>query len=272
VYWVYKCNSRNHPYQVAYGDWNDFFVEGRTSRWGSTEWVKAFGRCAPGDTVLAYQTDRNELVGVVKVVELRPRRQYRDLIIKPLKLIGVKVRPLKELDAKIAAIPAFQSGPIQTLYSIDYSDARRLLRTAGLQIKLERQTLKSETVSILKRGGGFGSPTENKITEDAAVKYVKKHFQQRGWQVRDVSSEKCGYDLFCSRRKSAVHVEVKGVAGSLRRFIITAAERRQWEIDKSFVLAIVTSARSAKPSLDIFRGSDSIKRFYFEPLSFMVSG
>ena len=104
------------------------------------------------------------------------------------------------------------------------------------------------------------------------MRHVKKHFRQRGWEVRDVSKQKPGYDLLCTRSRSTVHVEVKGISGSLRRFIITAAEKRQWMADKCFVLALVTNARSANPTLDLYRGPESIQRFYFEALSFMASG
>ena len=271
MFWVYKCNSRNLPNQVVYGDWNDFFVAGRTGQWGSTEWVKALAKAASGDTILAYQTDRKELVGLAKVVALRPRGQYLDLILKPLKQIVVRLPALKALDEQIAAIRAFQPSFPKTLYPIEYSDLQRLLRAAGLSIKLERRAAKAVTLSE-RKGAGFGSPLENKLTEDAAMKHVTKHFRRRGWEVIDVSKQNCHYDLSCTRKKSTVHVEVKGIKGSVRKFIITAPEKRQWEGDRSFVLAIVTNARSTKPNIDLHRGPESIRRFYFEALSFIASG
>jgi hypothetical protein len=115
MFWMYKCNSRQHPYLVAYRDWNDFFLGAQEDQWGWTEWVPALSNARRGDTILAYQTDRNELVGLAKVKALRPRGKFLDLILRPLKKIGVKVRPLKKLDPKIAAIPALQPGRIQTL-------------------------------------------------------------------------------------------------------------------------------------------------------------
>ena len=93
MYWVYKCNAQNHPYQVAYGDWNDFFVANTSAEWGSTEWVPALARARRNDTILAYQTDRNELVGLARVVRLKPRGRFQDLILEPLKKIGVQYGP-----------------------------------------------------------------------------------------------------------------------------------------------------------------------------------
>jgi len=138
VFWIYKCNSRQHPYQVAYGNWNDFFLGGQEDDWGSTEWVPDLSNAQRGDTILAYQTDRNELVGLAKVTALHPRGKFLDLILRPIKKIGVKVRPLKKLDRKIAAIPALQPGPIQTLYEITATDAKRLLRAADKALETKK--------------------------------------------------------------------------------------------------------------------------------------
>src|SRR5438876_4985802 len=135
--WIYKCNSQNRPHQAAYGDWNDFFFEDATGQWGSTEWCRSDLRNAKrGDTILAYQSNRNELVGIVKVIRWKSRGDYRDLILKPLHRIGVKVKPLKESDPRIDAIPALKPGRIQTLYPIDRSDANLLLQAAGVSIQL----------------------------------------------------------------------------------------------------------------------------------------
>jgi len=270
MYWVYKCNSRNLPHQVAYGDWNDFFVDGRADKWGSTESVPALSQAKRRDMILAYQTDRNELVGLARVVALRRRGPHLDLILKPIRRISVKVRPLKDLDAKIAAIPALKPGPIRTLYPIERIDAQRLLRAAGLHVRLERQAARSEVVGRAN-GAGFGSPDANRRVERSAVQHVTRHFRSRRWRVRDVSKLKRGYDLDCTRKGLHLKVEVKGVAGAKRRFPITAAERGLWSQDQSFVLALVTHARRKHATPELFRGPTSIRRFHFVPLQFMAA-
>ena len=127
---VYKCNSIRGPHL---GDWGDFHRYGQKHRWGSTDQIPALANARPGDIILAYQTDRNELVGLATVVGLRPYGKYQELILNPGRKIGAKVRPLKQADPRIAAIPAFRPGPIQTLYNISSADAKRLLRAAGVQ-------------------------------------------------------------------------------------------------------------------------------------------
>jgi hypothetical protein len=118
VYWIYKCNSRRQPYQVAYGDWRDFFLRNAPQEWGSTEWVPALRDPRPGHTIIAYQTDRNELVGLAKVTRHQRRAGHLDLILAPVQMIGAKVRPLKQRYKSIRQIPALQPGPIKTLYHI----------------------------------------------------------------------------------------------------------------------------------------------------------
>jgi hypothetical protein len=270
MFWIYKCNSLQRPHQIAYGDWNDFFVGAHERKWGSTEFVPALSNARRGDTILAYQTNRNELVGLAKVTALHSRGRYLDLILRPMKKIGVKVRPLKESDRKIAAIPALQPGPIQTLYDITPTDANRLLRAAGVHVKTERTHAKRRLREI-SRGAGFGNPESNRLVERAAIKHVVCTFRRNRWTVEDVSSHKRGYDLLCKRDRSQLRVEVKGVAGVRRQFPITAREKQLWATDTRFVLALVTRAKTSRPSLDLFRGPNALRHFHFEPISYIAA-
>lgn len=270
MFWIYKCNSLQRPYQVTYGDWSDFFVGARERAWGTTEDVPAVSDAKRGDIILAYQTNRNELVGLARVAALRPRDNHLDLILKPIRKIGVKVRPLKKSDRKIAAIPALQPGPIRTLYEITASDARHLLRAAGVRIKSERTRAKRQLQKI-SQGAGFGRADSNRLVERIAMKYVALTFRQNCWKVEDVSSERRGYDLLCKRDRSQIHVEVKGVTGVKRRFPITAGEKRRWATDDQFVLALVTRAKTARPRLDLFRGPTALRQFHFEPISYIAA-
>lgn len=130
AWWIYKCNNRRHPHQVSWGDWAEFFAWEATSEWGSTEWVPSLAKLSPGDMVIAYQTDRNELVGVTKVDGFHKRGKYLDLYLEPIEEIGVKVRPLKRANPSIASISALMPGPIKTVYPITASDAHTFLRAA----------------------------------------------------------------------------------------------------------------------------------------------
>jgi predicted HNH restriction endonuclease len=133
-WWIYKCNNRQHDHQIAYGDWSEFFAEDATSMWGSDRWVPALLRLVPGDLVIAYQTDRNELVGITRVAYFEQIGEHNNLYLEPLEEIRVKVRPLKKRYRNVARIPALQSGPIKTIYEISERDARNLLRASGSEL------------------------------------------------------------------------------------------------------------------------------------------
>jgi len=185
AWWVYKCNSKERSYQVAYGDWQEFFEGNRTSAWGSTEWGHSLEKLKPGDMIIAYQTDRNELVGTCRVVRFKNDGPYKIVHLKPLERIGVKVRPLKEADPEVAAIPAFKGGRIATLYSISDQDARRILNAAGASTEVESE---NDTLEETFREGekrAVAATARNSKLRAAA----KKH-----WGLKCYC---CGFDFGC---------------------------------------------------------------------------
>ncbi len=269
AYWVYKCNDKNREYQRTFGDWAEVFESTEAQWWGTTRIVPELAHAKVGDTVIAYQTDRNELVGVARVVAWEPEGKHKWLVLKPVHRIGVKVRPLKEANTKVARIPALQPGQIRTLYPISRADALLLLRAAGLRL----QEVSSESEDNAERsvqGAGFGTPEQNKLVEQAAVKHVTRYFRNQDWSVYNVSSENRGYDLLCKRSGEQRHVEVKGARGEGQQFIVTARELETWTTDKHFVLAFVGNALSAKPSLSFFPRGATKSEFAFRPLSYVA--
>jgi|GEM_PF-903435 len=131
-----------------------------------------------------------------------------------------------------------------------------------LDVGVEEQTQKV--------GGGFGSPETNRKVEQAAISFVKTYYEQNQWSVESVESEKCGYDLLCTKNSIQEHVEVKGIQGDLVSFIITNGEVRQSRSDEKFVLCAVTSAL-ANPILHKFSPSEFREKFALEPISYRAS-
>jgi hypothetical protein len=131
-YWVYKCNARAPSYAGSWGDWwADVFEPGGERVWGLTT-LKGVDRVRVGDVLLAYQTDRNELVGTVgtaRVTSFKPDGADRRIVIVPTEIIRAKVRPLKR-DPRIRALSALAPGDIRTAYEIGPGDALHLLRAA----------------------------------------------------------------------------------------------------------------------------------------------
>jgi hypothetical protein len=269
MYWVYKCNSKGNDYQRTYGDWAKIFESQEDQPWGSTKIVPELVQAQIGDTVLAYQTNRNELVGVARVVAWKPHGNSKRLVLRPVRAIGVRVRPLKKANSKVARIPALQPGPIRTLYEISREDADTLLRAAGTHLARGADQSESSAATTVK-GAGFGTPEQNKLVERAAVRHVVRDYRSKGWSVSDVSSDNRGYDLICRQSSEELHVEVKGAGGDGQQFIITAKELNAWTTDKRFVLAFVGRALSARPSISVYRGAETKATFSISPLSFMA--
>lgn len=181
AWWVYKCNSRQPDYARASGDWREFFDGKHGDRWGSTQWTPEIEVVKRDDIIIAYQTDRNELVGVARVRQSCNRDTY--LHLKPVLRIGVKVRPLKESDPEIAAIPALQGGPIQTVYRIDEPDAARLLAAAGAPKKI---------VARLRR---TASASEEEAFIEGETRAAKSTL--RNAALRAAAKEKWGLKCYC---------------------------------------------------------------------------
>ncbi len=125
-YWVYKCNGTNQGYQRTWGDWSVVFDQEAPYPWGRLSVVPELAQLRTGDTILAYQTNGNTLVGTAEVAKIHRGRIY----LRPRERLGVRVRPLKQKSPRVASIPAFRPGPIQTLYDITPEDADALLAAA----------------------------------------------------------------------------------------------------------------------------------------------
>lgn len=270
AWWVYKCNAQQRDYQRAVGDWSDFFAAGCARDWGSTGWVPELAKAKVGDTMIAYQTDRNELVGIARVKRWRRHGQARQLILEPVRIIGVKVRPLKDHAPRVRRIRALQSGPIRTLYPISRTEAVTLLNAAAGEIQTDSENIERAASNAL-RGAGFGTAEENKRVERAAVAHARRQLSASGWSVTDVSRENRGYDLLCRRGRRRLHVEVKGARGSDYQFILTDHEKRVWGKDAAFSLAFVPRALSRGATAVFFSGPQAQKEFAFRAISYVAT-
>lgn len=122
----------------------------------------------------------------------------------------------------------------------------------------------------LRVGAGFGDSESNREVEKAAILFVNDFYKSKGWNVKSVELEKCGYDLECVRNKVQEHVEVKGIKGSIASFIITSREVKEAKSNPNFVICIVTSVLST-PKLLKFTGKEFISKFQLEPLAFKAT-
>jgi hypothetical protein len=140
----------------------------------------------------------------------------------------------------------------------------------GVHLLFEEAPAPRETTTADRRtpGAGFGRSEENRKVEEAAVNLVSETYRQEDWQVVSVEETRCGFDLLCVRGEEEAHVEVKGVGGADRRFVITAGELRRAFDDDQFVLALVTSALSSQPVLERLPAVRFRSAFTFDPIQY----
>lgn len=96
-------------------------------------------------------------------------------------------------------------------------------------------------------GAGFGSAEQNAKVEAAAMRVVIEAYEADGWTHRDVSKDKCGWDVTFSKSGEEHHVEIKGVAGMKTECFVTANEIRKARKMSTWRLAIVTGALGDDP-------------------------
>jgi Domain of unknown function (DUF3883) len=104
-----------------------------------------------------------------------------------------------------------------------------------------------EDIIYAAEEAGYADPITNKEVENEAVSLVTKWYEERGWNVDNVETEKRGYDLLCYKGRLEEHVEVKGTQGAVPSYFITANEYECAKEDPLFILCVVTEIFSQQP-------------------------
>jgi len=120
-----------------------------------------------------------------------------------------------------------------------------------------------------RRGAGFGDTEKNSKVEKAAVRFVRKLFRKRGYEVKSREKECLGYDLDVRKGNEELHLEIKGVTGSIPEFPITPNEVLRSKSDKLFRLVVVTNALE-KPNPELFTGDQFQTKYNLAPMVFMA--
>lgn len=108
-------------------------------------------------------------------------------------------------------------------------------------------------------GAGFGDPSTRRLVEAAAIRAVAEHYRTRGYEVRSVEHEKCGWDLTCTAAdRTVARVEVKGTAGPKPTVLLTRNEHGSAARDSGWVLAVVTRA-ATQPAVSLYAAADVLK-------------
>jgi hypothetical protein len=223
-YWMYKCSMSERAGQNS-GDWESVFAGG-VRLWGEPKRIPKLNDLRAGDLLLAYQSNRNELVGVARVLGFERYRGSRHVKVVPVEPIGVKVRPLKKQDPRIGALDALRQGPVQTLYEVGKSDAEYLLRVARAATSIDHRSGNSDgadsVTRYLRDSQGFEvDPAVRKAIEAAAVQRARHHYEKAGFKVIERGKP---FDLECRRGSTTLFVEVKGTQTKGVKIFLTPNE------------------------------------------------
>jgi len=155
---------------------------------------------------------------------------------------------------------------------LNYPRAKQYLDKATADALLNRASRRLSTppVDVKVSGAGFGNPEQNRVVEKAACLAVRTYFERLNYEVISRETEKLGYDFDAIRNGEKIHIEVKGISGSVLRFPITANEVDCARNDQKFRLAVVTEAVTSQRKIHIFSSKDFRSSFGLRPLAYFA--
>jgi hypothetical protein len=124
-----------------------------------------------------------------------------------------------------------------------YSSGREITgQGAVLEELWAGQASEAASLPPVVQGAGFGTAEQNRKVEKAAIQHVRATYEAAGYAITSVEAARCGWDLTAVKGNEELHVEVKGVAGSLVQFFLTANEHKTALADSDWLLVVVTDA------------------------------
>ena len=145
----------------------------------------------------------------------------------------------------------------------------RLLEKKEEMHILEKHAKRQEKEKVQLTKQIFGSdPDKNKQVERAAIEFVVSEYESKGWKVKSVESENIGYDLLCKRASKEEHVEVKGLSGEDRNFILTQNELKNAKENPNYLFYIVRNALKKKPKGNRYTYNEFKKYYDYTPLAY----
>lgn len=225
---------------------------------------------AGGDSYI--RTKNNEVRGLALKKELNPNAPDVVLVGQ-----GPRIQRSAELFAEQGrAVPTYIKNDVDDWEFFGHYRAAKLSRKAS-DIKAHGSSRppnsvaaalfleKAEELDIVPRKGSFPDAKERKEIEQAAINFVTRTLEARGFTVTDRQKDNCGYDVLATSSQGRLLVEVKGTTSLVPRFYVTRNEYQCSVGQQEWRLFVVTSARTA-PRLHEYTGPEMRAAFAFDPL------
>ena len=103
-----------------------------------------------------------------------------------------------------------------------------------------------------------------KAVEEAAIKYVTKEYQKRGYEIVSREKDNVGWDLDATNGRICLKLEVKGVASSTISVHITHNEKSKMEANKKHYRLCVVINAIKNPQMIVFVWDNSLGKWVSE--------
>ena len=264
-----KFEQRNKSFmartaQIVMGSEESYEGLKESAQKGDADWWSCGKDTKKGDLLFFYfKKPKSEIVALATASDKRrPDNKWGHRVgIKDVELIEPPIT-LKQMRK---AFPNW--GWLKRTRNLTYLDETKVSKLLKLANRKGKQTAEP-TVRITAAGAGFGTPEQNRVVEKAACKAIYEHFEAIGFKLVSRESEKVGYDFDARRNGEELHIEVKGISGSVRKFIITEKEVKCARTDSKFRLAVVTEATASNRKIKIFKQKEFLKFFELKAIAY----
>lgn len=103
-----------------------------------------------------------------------------------------------------------------------------------------------------------------KAVEEAAIKYVTKEYQKRGYEIVSREKDNIGWDLDATNGRIYLKLEVKGVASSIISVHITQNEKSKMDANKKHYRLCVVINAIKNPQMIVFVWDNSLGKWVSE--------
>ena len=116
------------------------------------------------------------------------------------------------------------------------------------------------------------TPQETKLKkeiEDSAIKIASEFYEEKGFSVKSVEKENCGWDLTVVKGNKVRHIEVKGTSRNEFHFFLSKNEYNQMKKDSNWRLFVVKNVlENPDPDFVVKRPENVEKLFDLNPFCF----